>query len=77
MTVKNYVRYWSDNVNYYTVYRDDEIVAFGTAYQCTETLKLKNTRQFYALISKARSGLRCHYSIVVEKIDNESVEKEN
>lgn len=64
-------------MNYYTVYRDDKIVAFGTAHQCTETLKLKNIRQFYALISKARSGLRSHYSIVVEKIDTESTDKED
>ena len=70
MTVKNYVRYWSDNVNYYTVYRDDEIIAFGTAYQCTEKLNLKNTRQFYALISKSRSGLRSHYNIVVENVSD-------
>ena len=59
-------------LNYYTVYRDDEIVAFGTAYQCTEKLGLKNTRQFYALISKSRSGLRHHYDVVVEKVvDNQ------
>jgi len=30
---------------------------------------LKDVRQFYALISKARSGLRRHYDIVVEDID--------
>jgi len=62
-------------VNYYTVYRDDEIVAFGNALQCTEKLRLKNIRQFYALISKARSGLRQHYNVVVEKI-NDKVEDE-
>lgn len=45
-------------MNYYTVYRDDEIVAFRNANQCTEKLQLKKIRQFYALISKARSGLR-------------------
>lgn len=56
-------------MNYYTVYRDDEVVAFETAYQCTEKLGLKNIRQFYALISKARSGLRQYYYVVVEKID--------
>ncbi len=62
-------------MNYYTVYRDDEIVAFGNALQCTEKLRLKNIRQFYALISKARSGLRQHYNVVVEKI-NDKVEDE-
>lgn len=56
-------------MNYYTVYRDDEVVAFGTAYQCTEKLELKNIRQFYALISKSRSGLRQHYHVVIEKVD--------
>lgn len=59
-------------MRYYTVYRDDEIVAFGSAAQCTEKLGLKNLRQFYALVSKAKSGLRHHYSVVIEEInDNE------
>lgn len=31
-------------MNYYTVYRDDKVVALGTAYQCTEKLELKNIR---------------------------------
>lgn len=57
-------------MNYYTVYRDDEIMAFGTAYQCAEKLGLKNVRQFYVLISKSRSGLRHHYNVVVEKVDD-------
>lgn len=56
-------------MNYYTVYRDDEIVAFGNAIPCTKKLQLKNIRQFYALISKARSGLRQHYNVVVEKFN--------
>lgn len=55
-------------MNYYTVYRDDEVVTFGTAYQCTEKLELKNIRQFYDLISKSRSGLRQHYYVVIEKV---------
>ena len=59
-------------MNYYTVYRDDEIVAFGSAIQCTEKLQLKNLRQFYALISKARAGLRQHYNVVVEEINDEA-----
>ena len=53
----------------YTVYKDDEIIAFGSSLECTEKLGLKNVRQFYALISKARSGLRHHYDIVVEETD--------
>lgn len=62
-------------MNYYTVYRDDEIVAFGNANQCIEKLQLKNIRQFYALISKARSGLRQHYNIVVEKVEEQETER--
>lgn len=33
-------------MNYYTVYRDDKVVAFGTAYQCTEKLELKTLGSF-------------------------------
>ena len=58
-------------MNYYTVYRDDKIVAFGNAIQCTEKLQLKNIRQFHALISTARSGLRQHYNYGVEKVNEE------
>ena len=57
-------------MRYYTVYRDEDIVAFGTALQCTEKLRLKNLKQFYALISKSRSGIRRHYSIVVEEVED-------
>ncbi|MDY3832782.1 MAG: hypothetical protein SOZ79_09930 [Candidatus Ventricola sp.] len=56
-------------MRYYTVYKDDEIIAFGSSLECTEKLGLKNVRQFYALISKACSGLRRHYDIVVEETD--------
>lgn len=57
-------------MRYYTVYKDDEIVAFGSSIECTQKLGLKNTKQFYALISKSRSGLRRHYSIVVEDMND-------
>ena len=53
------------------MYRDDEVVAFGSAQQCTGKLKLKNIRQFYALVSKSRSGIRSHYSIVVEELEED------
>lgn len=56
-------------MRYYTVYKDDEIIAFGSSLECTQKLGLKDVRQFYALISKARSGLRRHYDIVVEDTD--------
>ena len=58
-------------MKYYTVYRDDEVVAFGSAQQCTGKLKLKNIRQFYALVSKSRSGIRSHYSLVVEELEED------
>lgn len=36
-------------LKYYTVYRDDDILAFGTAYQCTEKLELKMLDSFMLL----------------------------
>lgn len=54
--------------NYYTVYnKNDDIIAAGNATKCMEILKLKNVRQFYAFVSKTRSGLRKNYTVVVEK----------
>ena len=32
-------------MRYYTVYKDDEIIAFGSSLECTEKLGLKNVRQ--------------------------------
>ncbi len=58
-------------MKYYTIYKDDEIVAFGTSSQCTKMLGLKDLRQFYAFVSKARSGLRKHFAIVAEEIADE------
>ena len=63
-------------MNYYTVYRDEKMVAFGTSEECASKLGLKNVRQFYALISKSRSGIRKHYSIIVEKYDEEEDDDE-
>lgn len=53
---------------YYTVYdnKSDEIVAFGSSVECTKKLGLKDTEQFYAFVSKTRSGLIKRYSVVVE-----------
>lgn len=64
-------------VKYYTVYKDDEIIAFGNSQECTDKLGLKNRRQFAALVSKARSGLRRHYKIVVEDLDDKTGESIN
>lgn len=54
--------------NYYGVYRKatDEIVAFGNAEQCAQKLGLKNARQFYAFVSKTRSGIRKKYEVIVD-----------
>ncbi len=59
---------------YYTVYlrKTDEIVAFGTSDECTEILHLTNVEQFYALVSKTRSGRLTRYAIVVDE-DNEDM----
>lgn len=57
--------------HYYTVYKDEKIIAFGSAIECTQKLRLKNVRQFYALVSKARAGIRPHYHVVVEQINDE------
>lgn len=67
--------------NYYAVYRkgNDEIVAFGNAEQCAKKLGLKNERQFYAFVSKTRSGIRKKYEVIVdddpwqEEIDGDNV----
>lgn len=62
-------------MHYYTVYRDEDIVAFGTADECLKKLKLKNIRQFYAMVSKAKSGTYGHYHVVVEDVDKNLEEK--
>lgn len=60
-------------MKYYTVYREDteEIIAFGNAVQCAELLGLKDARQFYAFVSKTRSGLRKRCKVVIEEDDEE------
>lgn len=63
-------------MHYYTVYKDDEVIAFGSSVECTKKLGLKNVRQFYALISKSRSGLRHHYDIVVEDTNSNDPDEE-
>ena len=39
--------------------------------QCAEILGLKNARQFQAFVSKACSGLRKHYKVVIEEVDED------
>lgn len=64
---------------YYTVYRkdSDEIIAFGTSQECTKALGLKNVEQFYAFVSKTRSGIRKNYVVVVDTDDDTDDEEEN
>ncbi len=54
--------------HYYTVYNNktDEVVAFGSAKECADKLRLKNVRLFYSYVSKSKSGLIKKYKIVVE-----------
>ena len=61
------------NKKYYTVYSDkkDEIVAFGSSAQCCKTLGYKDIEQFYSFVSKTRSGLIKHYTVVVEKVEED------
>lgn len=64
---------------YYTVYdnRTDEVVAFGSAVECTQKLGLKDLRQFYAFCSKTKSGIRRNHSVVVEDLKASKTEDEN
>ena len=57
---------------YYTVYSDkkDEIVAFGTSAECCKKLGYKDIEQFYSFVSKTRSGIIKHFSVVVDEIDD-------
>ena len=54
---------------YYTVYdnKTDEIVAFGSSKECMAKLGIKDIEQFYALVSKTKSGLIKKYSVVVDE----------
>ena len=57
-------------VQYYTVYRDEEIVAFGSSTQCAKKLGFKSKNSFYALISRLKSGIRDRYAFVIENVSN-------
>lgn len=60
---------------YYTVYSDkkDEIVAFGTSAECCKKLGYKDIEQFYSFVSKTRSGIIKHFSVVMEDIDDDNL----
>ena len=57
-------------MRYYTVYKDDEIIAFGSSSQCTKKLGFKSIRSFYSLISRSRTGIRDHYAFVIEIVND-------
>ena len=57
-------------VQCYTVYRDEEIVAFGSSTQCAKKLGFKSRNSFYALISRSKSGIRDRYAFVIESVSN-------
>ena len=57
-------------VQYYTVYRDEEIVAFGSSTQCAKKLGFKSKNSFYALISRSKSGIRDRYEYYQEALEN-------
>ena len=60
---------------YYTVYSDkkDEIVAFGTSAEFCKKLGYKDIEQFYSFVSKTRSGIIKHFSVVMEDIDDDNL----
>jgi hypothetical protein len=61
---------------YYTIYsnKTDEVVAFGDSLECCKKLGLKDLRQFYAFVSKTKSGIRKGYSVVVEELSHDDEE---
>ena len=57
-------------VRYYTVYKDDKIIAFGSSSQCTKKLGFKSIQSFYSLISRSKTGIRNHYAFVIEIVND-------
>lgn len=53
---------------YYTIYdnKTDEIIAFGSANQCIEKMKLKNRNTFFSMVSNVRTGKIKKYKIIVD-----------
>lgn len=51
--------------------RDDRIVATGTSEECTKQLGFKTVKNFYAVLSKNRSGKRHRYEIDIMTEDQE------
>ena len=63
---------------YYTIYdkKTERIVAFGDSDECTKQLGLKNREQFYAHVSKTRSGYLKRHEIITEPLDESILEPE-
>ncbi len=53
---------------YYTVYLNntDDIVASGTAVECSQQMRIK-TNHFYSIVSKSNRGIHHKYTIIKEK----------
>lgn len=56
---------------FYIVYLavDDTIVATGSAEECAKQMGIKNARTFQSIISKARTGKRSKYEVIVSDSD--------
>ncbi len=61
-------------MTYYTVYKEDEIIVFGNANECTENMGFKSKAQFHSFVSRVKAGIRPHYYVVVEDLDKEDEE---
>lgn len=53
-------------MKYYTIYsaKTDEVVAHGTAADCTVQLEMASVNSFYAMVSRVMAGLNKKYIIV-------------
>ena len=65
-------------MNYYSVYdsKDESILAFGSARECSKKLGIK-VESFYYAISRQRKKGKRKYTIVSERMGNQSSEKKD
>ena len=64
-------------MNYYTVYlrKTEQIVASGTARECTKTLGFCNVASFYSVVSKSTHGKAHRYDVVIDRGDSDEDEE--
>lgn len=57
----------------YTVWNNytDELVAFGTAEQCTRAMGLTRTNGFYEMVTNVRKGINKKYTVTAVIVDKE------